>query len=202
MTTSHENIPAIERYDYWNDDWGDIVSEFIDPIDVGEEVDATLFPAKCFLNEPASVIPALFSSEYWICNEVIKDTIEKLEPGRHRFRGFCLDDRRNGGEVAKLYIINILDPLDAVDVEMSDSLDLLMKPDGSRVFSCEPFNLSEEREEIKLFEDRIQGRHLWIGPGAYGPGRAFVSDELHDIIKENDISPSPLRFYRTKRTLH
>lgn len=202
MKTSYKNIPDIDEDQYWDPVWGDIVDDFIEPIDKGLMIDPKLFPSSGFLEQKTSVIPNLFSIQFWYCTDVIKQAIEQLEPGRHYFHPYVLRDAPEGKEIAQLYIINVLDPIDAVNIGKSENLEFYTDLAGDKHMSVNPLFLSKDKEEIALFEDRIQGRHLWLGPGAYGPGKAFVSDELHDIIKENDVSPSPLKFYRTKRTLH
>ena len=202
MTTSYKNLPDVDEDKYWDDEWGSIVRNFIEPIDQGVKINPELFPSSGFLGQKTSVIPNLFSIQFWYCTDVIKQAVERLEPGRHYFHPYVLRDAPEGKEFAQLYIINIVDPIDAIDVDRSENLDIRKNLSGKKVTTVNSIYLSSEKCEIALHEDRILGRHLWVGPGAYGPGNAFVSDELHDIIKENDISPSPLQFYRTKRTLH
>ncbi|WP_299472557.1 DUF1629 domain-containing protein [uncultured Roseibium sp.] len=202
MTTSYKNIPDVDEDKYWDDKWGSIVRNFIKPINQGVNIKPELFPSSGFLERKTSVIPNLFSIQFWYCTDVIKQAIERLEPGRHYFHPYVLRDAPEGKETAQLFIINIVEPIDAVDVERSENLRFHADSTGRGVMSVSPAYLSKDKREVALHENLLKGRHLWIGPGAYGPGRAFVSDELHDIIKENDVSPSPLRFYRTKRTLH
>ena len=198
MTTSYTNIPCINEDDYWNLEWGDVVKDFIDPIDKGLRVDARFFPPSGFLELNAAKIPCLFSIQFWYCNDVIKQAIERLEPGRHHFSPYRLRSSREGVEIAQLYIINIVDPLDAVDRQKSNNLTYFQRRDGVESFVISPLKLSKDRTDIALNPDLIEGRHLWIGPGAFGPGNAFVSDELHDVIKRHLSSPAPIDFYKTK----
>ncbi len=198
MTTSYKNRPSIELDDFWYDSWGDIVKEFIEPINKGLKINPSFFPQSGFLREAMSEVPTLFSTQFWFCSKAIKEAIDQLEPGKHRFHPFSLRDASGGHEIEQLYIINILDPVDAVDVEKSENLDIYKGFDGQEVVKVSPLYLSKDKRETALHPDRIKGRHLWLGPGAYGPGKAFVSDALHDMIKQHDSRPSPLIFYRTK----
>lgn len=198
MTTSYKSIPDVDEDKYWDENWGSIVRNFIEPIDRGEKIDPKLFPSSGFLEQKTSVIPNLFSIQFWYCTEVIKQAIERLEPDRHYFHPYVLRDAPEGKEITQLYIINIVDPIDAVDVERSENLHFYTDSTVQEVMSVSPAFLSKDKREIALHENMIKDRHLWIGPGTFGPGNAFVSDELHDAIQQNDTSPSPLRFYRTK----
>lgn len=198
MTTSYKNIPDIDEDKYWDDSWGDIVDDFIRPLKSGLEIDARFFPRSGFLEQDTAIIPSLFSIEFWFCSELMKDAIEQLEPGRHGFHPYSLRDAPEGKEIAQLYIINIVDPVDAVDVKRSENLDIRMNPSGKQITRVSTVYLSESKREIALHEDMIKDRHLWLSPKAFGPGNAFVSDALHEIILQHDVSPSPLRFYRTK----
>ncbi|MFN3251795.1 imm11 family protein [Roseibium album] len=198
MTTSYRSIPDVDEDKYWDENWGSIVRSFIEPIDRGVKIDPKLFPSSGFLEQKTSVIPNLFSIQFWYCTDAIKQAIERLEPGRHYFHPYVLRDAPEGKEIAQLYIINIVDPVDAVDVERSENLDIRMNPSGKQITRVSTVFLSESKREIALHEDMIKDRHLWLSPKAFGPGNAFVSDALHEIILQHDVSPSPLRFYRTK----
>lgn len=198
MTTSYRNIPDIDEDKYWDDSWGEIVDDFIHPLKFGLEIDVRFFPRSGFLEQKTAMIPNLFSIQFWYCSDVIRDAVERLEPGRHYFHPYVLRNAPNGEEIAQLYIINIVDPVDAVDVERSENLRIYTDSTGKEKMSVSPAYLSKDKREIALHGELVKDRHLWIGPGVYGPGNAFVSDELHDIVKQNDTSPSPLRFYRTK----
>ncbi|WP_353608897.1 DUF1629 domain-containing protein [Labrenzia sp. DG1229] len=198
MTTSYKSIPDVDEDKYWDESWGSIVRNFIEPIDRGIKIDPKLFPSSGFLEQKTSVIPNLFSIQFWYCTDVIKQAIERLEPGRHYFHPYVLRDAPEGKEIAQLYIINIVDPVDAVDVKRSENLDIRINLSGKQITRVSTVYLSQNKREIALHEDLIKDRHLWLSPQAFGPGNAFISDELHDIIQQNDTSPSPLRFYQTK----
>ncbi|MET1412186.1 DUF1629 domain-containing protein [Roseibium sp. HPY-6] len=202
MTKNYEGVPSIEIDEYWNDQWGSIVETLLEPIDKGLNVDAKYFPLGGYLREKMPIIPDLFSIQYWFCTSVIREAIERLEPSRHKFHPFTLRDVENKKTVKELFIINILDPIDLLDVSNSQNLDVYTDLAGKRGVALNPAYLSMEKREISLRDDGTQKRHLWLGPGAYGPGKAFVSDELHEVILQHDIEPSPLKFYRTKRNLH
>ncbi|MET1412184.1 DUF1629 domain-containing protein [Roseibium sp. HPY-6] len=202
MTTSHKNIPNFAVDEIWEAAWGAKTEVRTKKMHAGLEVGEKYLEKSGYLTEARKEIPPLFCSQFWYCSEVIKAAIERLEPKRHQFHPFSLRDQERKYEVAQLYIINILDSIDALDLERSENLEVYTGYDGQEVVKVNPLFLSKDKREIALYQDRIKNRHLWMGPGAFGPAKAFISDELHDIIKENDISPSPLRFYRTKRTLH
>ena len=91
MTTSYKSIPDVDEDKYWDENWGDDVDDFIRPLKFGLEVNAKFFPQSGFLEHETAIIPNLFSIEFWFCTEVIKDAIEQLEPGRHRFHPFSLN---------------------------------------------------------------------------------------------------------------
>lgn len=198
MTTSYKSIPDIGEDKYWDDNWGDDVDDFIRPLKFGLEVNAKFFPQSGFLEHETAIIPNLFSIEFWFCTEVIKDAIEQLEPGRHRFHPFSLRDAPEGKEIKQLYIINIVDPIDAVDVERSENLVTRINPSGKPITQVATAYLSKNKREIALHDSLVEDRHLWVSPKAFGPGNAFVSDKLHDVIQQHDMTPSPLEFYRTK----
>lgn len=114
--------PSIAEDDYWKDEWGSAVEKLIKPLDQATLVEDKYFPKSGYLRAPCKTIPPLFAIEYWYCNEAIKSALEMLEPSRHCFHPFSLRDHKDGEEIAKSYIINTLDRLDAVDEERSKNL--------------------------------------------------------------------------------
>ncbi|WP_281929943.1 imm11 family protein [Roseibium album] len=198
MTMNSTRQPIIQRDDFWDDSWGDIVDKLVVPVDRGQKVGAKYFPLGGLLEEKVKVIPNLFSIEFWYCTELIKNTIEQLESGWHGFHPFSLRNPYEDNEITQLYIINIVGWIDAIDVERSDNLVTRTFPSGKEITRVSPLHLSKDKREIALHDDMIKCRHLWVSPKADGPGKAFVSDELHDKIKQCGKPHSHLDFYRTK----
>lgn len=198
MTMNSTKQPIVHRDDFWDDKWGDILEKLIRPVKVGKKVDAKYFPTGGLLERKVKVIRNLFGIEFWYCTDVIKNAIELLEPGRHGFHPFSLRDPYRDNETTQLFIINIVGSIDAIDVKRSENLDTRINLSGKQVTMVNPLYLSKKKREIALHDNLIKGRHLWVSPEAYGPGNAFISDELHDKIKQCEKSLSHLDFYRTK----
>lgn len=198
MSMNSTRQPIVQRDEFWDSSWGDILEKLIRPVKMGQKVDAKYFPPSGLLEEKVKVIRNLFGIEFWYCTDVIKNAIEQLEPGRHGFHPFSLRNPFEGDEITQLYIINIVGWIDAIDVERSDNLVTRIIPSGKKITRVSTLHLSKGKREIALHDDMIKGRHLWVSPKADGPGKAFVSDELHDKIKQCEKSLSHLDFYRTK----
>lgn len=190
--------PSIAEDDYWKDEWGSAVEKLIKPLNQSTLVDDKYFPKSGYLRAPCKTIPPLFAIEYWYCNEAIKSALEMLEPSSHRFHPFSLRDRKDGDEIANFYIINILDRLDAVDEDQSKNLHRSKLDPTSSSFQITIPNLSKHGGDLVLKSGASEGRHLWKGMGAIGPGHAFVSDKFYEIILRETSETPPFFFYKTR----
>lgn len=196
--SNNYNGPSLDDDDYWNDQWGLATDQLIKPLYNCELVDEKYFPNNGYLLTSTENIPALFSSQFFYCNEAIKNALEELEPSRHRFHPYNLREHKDGGEITRLYIINMLDRLDAIDEERSKNLRRSKRDPNSSWFQISFPYLSEDGGDLVLKEDLCKGRHFWRGMGVTGPGKAFVSDEFYEIILRENFPTSPFDFYKTE----
>ena len=146
--------------------------------------DAKYFPSSGYLDNKPKNIPNIFCQAWWYCDEEIKNTIEALEPGRHRFYPFALRSSKKGDVRANLFIIHALEPIEAIDVDRSPVLwkdgDVLEVPQETR--STRPSKKYENYAVLK--PDYPKDRHIWRDTRVETPNGIFISDHLHSIFKQ------------------
>jgi hypothetical protein len=169
--------------DYWQDEWGNLVHDFIKKINVGEDLPPHFFPKSAYTRTAGTFVSPMFSRQYWICTDAVQQAIEQLEPGVHAFYPLAIREEENGDVVAHRFVINIRQRIDAVNLEQSENVRIKKFKSGSgQRVSFQYTELAKGKQTIALEKPLVDGKHLWVGIGAFGPGDAFVSDELKEAI--------------------
>jgi hypothetical protein len=115
--------------------------------------------------------------------------VERLEPNMHQFLPIkeCVDGkgRRLG---RSFFLMNVLTRLEAIDIERSDVEWITTRfPDRTEMTTlvAKPvMNLT-----LVLRRNVTNGYHLWRGGKRGLLGYHFISNELHDLIKQAGLSP-------------
>lgn len=185
MSYSHRlGIPGIKEENHWQEEWGSRLDKRSIPWSLGLPAEAKYFPNSGYLTNKPKTIPNIFCQGWWYCDEDIKNTIESLEPGRHRFYPFSLRASKNGDVRAELFIIHALEPIEAVDIERSPGVrevrNHLEVPQGVR--DSRPSK--KWTGNVVLKRDYPKDRHIWRDTRVETPNGIFISDHLHSIFKQ------------------
>jgi hypothetical protein len=128
-----------------------------------------------------------------LVSQVFVDIVEELEPGVNQFLPIADTVDRKGRGVGKRYfLMNILQQINAIDVERS-SVDFLetnhsFVVDGSeKRFTLRTMRLLEPHTLV-LKRSLIAGHHLWRGT-TEDIYHVFLSDALHHAVKAANLSP-------------
>ena len=185
MSNSHRlGIPGIRTDDHWQQEWGSRTEKLAKPWELGLPTEAKYFPKSGYLINKPKNIPNIFCQGWWHCDEEIKNTIEALEPGRHRFYPFALRTSKKGEVRANLFIIHALEPIEAIDVEKSPNVrevrNTLDIQQGGR-----PSKPSKKAGNyVVLKPDYPKDRHIWRDTRVETPNGIFISDHLYSIFKQ------------------
>jgi len=185
MSYSHRpGIPAIEDDEYWQEEWGSRVENLAIPWDLGMPTEAKYFPTSGYLTNKVKTIPNIFCQGLWFCDEEIKNIIEDLEPGRHRFYPFTLRNSKNGDVRAELFIIHALKPIEAIDIERSP---LVREFVGTLEVPASVRNSKPSKKwanYVVLKPDYPRDRHIWRDSRVVTRNGIFISDYLYSIFKQ------------------
>jgi hypothetical protein len=169
--------------DFWQDEWGDLTRDFIQKVNFGEDIVARCFPKTAYTRTKGTFISPMFTRGFWICTDAVRQAIEHLEPGVHAFHPLAIREEENGDVVADRFVINIRQRIDAVNLEQSENV--LIRPfksgNGNYV-AFQGTQLAKGKQTIALERPLVEGKHLWVGIGGFGPTSAFVSEDLKDAI--------------------
>lgn len=185
ISNSHRpGIPGVEIDDHWQEEWGSRLEKRSRPWNLGMPIDAKFFPISGYLNNNPKAIPNIFCQRWWYCDKEIKNVIETLEPGRHRFYPFALRSSKKGDVRAELFIIHALDPIEVIDVERSPGVREVRKhlevPQSVR----NPKPSKKWGDYVVLKPDYPTGRHIWRDTQVETPNGIFISDHLYSIFKQ------------------
>ncbi len=190
MSYSHRpGIPGITEDGYWKEEWGGLKEKQrlkSHPWMYGLPTDAKYFPSSGYLHNKPKNIPNIFCQAWWFCDAEIKDIIEDLEPGRHCFYPYSLRSSKEGPVVKELFIIHPQDPITSIDVEKSPKA-LPQKYNDKYEIKAGGMG---DKPNIKrghyavLTEDYPKDRHIWRDTRVETQNGIFISDHLHDVIKQ------------------
>jgi hypothetical protein len=114
--------------------------------------------------------------------------VERLEPNRHQFIPLeeCVD--RKGRPLGRaFFLMNVLTRLEAIDVERSDvSWETIRFADQTEATMLVPKGYMNLK--LVLRRQVIQGHHVWRGGRNGLIGFYFISDDLHESMKEAKLS--------------
>lgn len=186
MSNSHRpGIPGIDIDDHWQEEWGSRREKRSRPWKLGLPTEAKYFPNSGYLTNKPKTIPNIFCQRWWYCDEEIKDTIESLEPSRHRFYPFALRASKIGDVRAELFIIHALEPIEVIDVKHSPGVrevrTHLEVPQGVRMSRPN----KKWTGNVILKRDYPKDRHIWRDSQVETPNGIFISDHLHSIFKQS-----------------
>ena len=180
--------PDVEEDDNWQKEWGLKSKVFYGPVVRGEAPDAKYNPESGYLGKPISSIPNFFYSGALYCNEEMKEIlINEFDGKLHNFIPIKLRKSKKGDFLETIYFINILAPLDCIDVEKSTEVKFGKRYDGlAKNIDCLGLKPAEKKgiKSIILRQSAIEGRHLWYDTMTRSLREVFISDALYDRLQQ------------------
>lgn len=173
----------------------DFYFEYYAPMGRGDPLTETIIsltPDPYYISPPhRGGVPDIFGEHtVWHVNQTVKEIIEDLEPGVHKFIPINIKVRGKDNEHSKYYILYINQVIDAVVIEETDFAGGRRGREG---YMRNPA-LSRLAGDIVLNTELIGKAHLWRGGrgklgGVGDPFQAyhFCSDALKKRIKEQKI---------------
>ena len=117
-----------------------------------------------------------------ICDEKLRQCVEKLEPGIHQFSE--VDFFRKGGDEqyeGHYFLFNVLNLVEAVDIERSN--------DRNAIYWSDEFDkwvaAYTRKKNLVLVRERHDGLHLWRD--SIFRNAVFASDELAEELKHAKV---------------
>jgi hypothetical protein len=132
--------------------------------------------------------PAVMLSSALVSDRFVT-LVERLEPRVHQFLRIneCVD-RRGRALGRSFFLMNVLTRLEAINVERSDvEWKTTRFPDRTEMTTL--ISKSGMSPKLILRREVIDDHHLWRGGPKGLFGLYFISNELHDLIKQAGLSP-------------
>lgn len=199
--TVGESTFDFEEDEYWNNEWG-ARSEKKGPLYRGEVIDKKYLPKSGYINNKLDIFPKLLCRPYWLCDDDVKDEIERIDENIHLFIPIDLRIGKFGSNHKRYYIINIISNVDAVDTIRSDRNVVRKRPhvrkhDGGERAYIDSLALDHAGGGIVLEEDKILGSNLWIDKKLGLYGEIFISEKMFKIL-EPYILNRHFKIYKTE----
>lgn len=189
---------GVERQDDWDPEWGDYYFEAVKFRNGDSDYDLrAVSTSGWFMGRNVKYYPPLIASPYWLCDDGVRDLIEELEPGIHQFLPFEIRSGKRGEVACTRHIIQIREPLLAVDVENTDPLAVKVKnyDNGNVGMLIKTLAMDVAKAKLAVNKNIIGSRHLWLEDRGRQYDKAFVSDELKTRL-EAIIDMKFITFYR------
>ena len=113
--------------------------------------------------------------------------INEFDGKLHNFIPIQLRKSKKGDFLETIYFINILAPLDCIDVEKSTEVEFKKRYDGlAKSIDCLGLTPAEKKgiKSIILRQAAIEGRHLWYDTMTRSLREVFISDALYDRLQQ------------------
>lgn len=148
----------------------------------GAPLEPSEVPHRFKTKTRADRLPDMFAMPAgYMVSDVLRDRIEELEPGVHRF--FDAEITAKGGEkpAKRFWLFQICNLVDAIDEEKSVLLTV-----GNGFKGYRRYGLGEGVEaKMVLRKEAIQGMSVWLDERY---GAFFLSDELFEFIRKNRLT--------------
>ena len=203
LMTRGETISPISDLsdDYWQEEWGSQY-QLLQPLFTGRRQDPQYAPGHGDSSIGLDEIPALLPTPYWLCNDGVRELIERFEPGRHAFLPFEIRRKGKLDETITSNLINICEPISTIDIERSgpDIVKVYAKnphDDGVTRAGINTLNLEVGDGKVFLKKGSFAGRHIWIDAHARRSAHLFISDEMYSDLNKL-VEVRYLRFFEVK----
>jgi len=156
-----------------------------EPVQMIKGYDIPAFePRVVTLKSRSNPVPDIISTGIgWLVSNKVRDEIERVEAGRHRFLPTVLEFDTGQREVDRWSFLIIRGRVDCIALEASSNVfKRVYNPDLPDFFRY----LADWQSDtvIAVQRSRIEGRAIWYD---YRINRRFISDEFADFIQRENI---------------
>jgi len=173
LTEKYENLPKT-----------DPLFAVADPVEMinGFEL-PDLGPFEVVIRRRSSELPDVINTEIgWLVSAKVKDEIERIEPGRHRFFPALVSTEDKSG-VEGWTFLNIRGRLDCVALAASEGVfKRVYDPDLPEFFRY--LEEGGSKTKIAVWKNCTEGRAIWYD---YRIKRRFISEEFQQFIQREGI---------------